>query len=196
MPPEQVRRCTRRSQEPCSPPGSGRDRAVCISMPVSPNSIWPESRACARMWIRSLTCAVPPLWYLADGRRHSWWPTVSSRARPSRARGLNVHYRTSQRPCDAGNALDLGNHQTPKVIHIVGFGPNDHVIRAGDVIGLGYPGDQTDGRRYIGGLADLGLDEDISLDHIGLPVISVFDTLPQPDTRNTAARRSDDGPPC
>ncbi|HET9896199.1 MAG TPA: thiamine-phosphate kinase [Streptosporangiaceae bacterium] len=52
-------------------------------------------------------------------------------------------------------------------------------MRASDVVCLSYAGDLPDGGCHVGGFADLGLDEDVSLDHLGLRVISVVATLSQ-----------------
>ena len=67
------------------------------------------------------------------------------------------------------HTLDLGDDQLAQVVHIVRLGPDDHVVRTGDVVRLGYAGDLADVHGDIGGLADLGLDEDVSVNHAVLP---------------------------
>src|SRR5580658_2166210 len=84
-----------------------------------------------------------------------------------------MHYGAGESPGDTRYALDLGYDQTAKVIHVVGFSAHDHVVGAGDVVSLRDATDSADGHSYIGSLADFGLDEDISLNHSGLPVVCV-----------------------
>jgi thiamine-monophosphate kinase len=74
-----------------------------------------------------------------------------------------------QGPGDAGYALDLGDHELPEIIHVARFGPDDHVVGAGDVLGQGHPLDIADAASDLGGLAHLGLHQDVSLDHASSP---------------------------
>src|SRR5258708_14879130 len=100
-----------------------------------------------------------------------------------------MYDRAGQRSGNAWDALDLRYDEAAKVIHVVRLGANDHVVGAGDVVGLGDAADLPDGRGHIGGFADLSLDEDVSLDHRGLLVIFVLDTLPQGDHVDARGRR-------
>jgi thiamine-monophosphate kinase len=79
-----------------------------------------------------------------------------------------MHNRARERPCDAGDALDLGDDEPAEVIHVVRLGPDDDVIGASDVVGLGDAGDLRDSERYFGCLPDLGLDENVRLHHVAL----------------------------
>src|SRR6185437_8508165 len=99
-----------------------------------------------------------------------------------------MYDRAGQRSGNAWHALNLRYHEAAKVIHVVGLGADDHVVGAGDIVGLGDATDFPDGRGHIGSLADLSLDEDISLDHRGLPVICVPDTLSQATTPGARGR--------
>ena len=87
--------------------------------------------------------------------------------------------RAGEGPGNAGHALDLGDDEAAKVIDVIGFGADDDVVGTSDIISLGDAGDPPDGSSYLGSFTDLSLDEDVSLDHMGLPVISVIDTLQQ-----------------
>jgi thiamine-monophosphate kinase len=79
-----------------------------------------------------------------------------------------MHNRARERPGDARHALDLGDDEAAKVIHVVRLGPDDDVVGARDVIGLGDAGDQRDSECYFGCLPDLGLDENVRLHHVAL----------------------------
>src|SRR5262249_60213279 len=54
-------------------------------------------------------------------------------------------------------------------IDVVRLGPDDDVVGTGDVVSLGYAGDLPDMQSDVGGLTNLCLDEDISLNHAVLP---------------------------
>ena len=70
---------------------------------------------------------------------------------------------------DARDPLDLGHDELAQIIDVVGLGPDDHVVGTCDVVRLGYAGDLRDLHGNVGGLADLSLDEDVSLNHAVLP---------------------------
>jgi thiamine-monophosphate kinase len=80
-----------------------------------------------------------------------------------------MHNRAGQRPGDAGDTLNLGDHEFAEVVHVVRLSPDDHVVGTGDVICLGNAGDLADVHGDVGSLADLCLDEDISVNHAVLP---------------------------
>src|SRR4051794_36198593 len=73
--------------------------------------------------------------------------------------------RAGQGTGDAVHLLDLRDHHAAEVVHGVGLGPHDHVIRSCHVLGLDDSRDLADrlgdGRR----LADLRLDQDVRLYH-------------------------------
>jgi hypothetical protein len=79
-----------------------------------------------------------------------------------------VHDGTGERPGDASHALDLGDDQPAKFVHVVRLGANDDVVRAGDVVGLGDAADLRNGERDVGCLPDLSLDENVRLHHVAL----------------------------
>ena len=67
------------------------------------------------------------------------------------------------------NSLNLGDDEPAEVIDVLRLGAHDNVIRPGHVLRLGYPGNLGDPGGYLRGLADLGLDEDVGVDHDVLP---------------------------
>jgi len=79
-----------------------------------------------------------------------------------------MYDRAGQRPCNAWNSLNLRYYEPTEVIDVLSFSANDHVVGASHIVSLGNAGDLADRNRYVGSLPDLGLDEDISLDHIAL----------------------------
>ena len=79
-----------------------------------------------------------------------------------------MHDRAGERPGDAGHALDLGDDKPAKVIHVVRFGPDDHVVRPGNVVSLSDAANLRDSESYLGCLPDLGLDENVRLHHVAL----------------------------
>jgi 2-phospho-L-lactate guanylyltransferase len=81
------------------------------------------------------------------------------------AGSLYVHDRAGQRPGDPWHRLDLRDHEPAQVVDVFGLGPHDHVVRPGDIVGLGDAADVTDLLRDLGGLADLRLDEDVCVHH-------------------------------
>lgn len=76
-----------------------------------------------------------------------------------------MHDGAGERSGDAGYTLDLGDDEAAKVVHVVGLGPDDHVIGSRDVVGLGHAGDLADAEGHVGCLPDLGLDENVCLHH-------------------------------
>jgi thiamine-monophosphate kinase len=69
---------------------------------------------------------------------------------------------------DARYALNLRDDQAAEIVDIVRLGPDYDVVRPGDVVGLSHSGNLPDLRGYVGRLADLRLDEDVSLHHFTL----------------------------
>src|SRR5881392_2446694 len=82
-----------------------------------------------------------------------------------RRRGLQVDDRAGQSARDAVHLLDLGDHHATQLVDRVGLCAHDHVVGAGDVLGLDHswnlPDQLGDGRR----LAYFGLDQDVRLYH-------------------------------
>ena len=81
---------------------------------------------------------------------------------------LYVHDRARERPGDARYALDLGDDEAAKVIHVLRLGPYDDVVGPSDVVGLGDAADLRDSDSHVGSLPDLGLDENVRLHHVAL----------------------------
>src|SRR5208282_1652119 len=106
--------------------------------------------------------------------------------------------RASQRSGDPGDALNLGDNELAEIVNVVCLGPDDHVIGTCNVIRLCHAIDLTDVRGDVGRLADLCLDEDISLNHAVLPgtpnVWLRYPTYPSGGRRLCPAH-SDAGPP-
>ena len=82
---------------------------------------------------------------------------------------VEVDHRTGQCPGDAVDVLYLGHDELAELVDVVGFGADDHVVGAGDILRRGDAGDARRSRRDRGRLADLGLDEDVCVDH-GAPL--------------------------
>src|SRR5216683_599653 len=78
---------------------------------------------------------------------------------------LDVDDGAGQGPGDAGYPLDLGDHEPPEVINIGRFCPDDHVIGAGDIVGLRHAVDGRNPDGDLGGFPYLGLNEDVRLHH-------------------------------
>jgi hypothetical protein len=57
---------------------------------------------------------------------------------------LQVHDWTGESPGDASHRLDPRHHQLAELIDVAGFGADDHVIGAGDGLGLLDTGDVDD----------------------------------------------------
>jgi hypothetical protein len=57
-------------------------------------------------------------------------------------------------PGDAGYPLDLGDHQPAEQVDVVGLGPDNDVIRPGDVVRLRDTGDLPDADGDVGCLPD------------------------------------------
>ena len=58
-----------------------------------------------------------------------------------------------------------GDDQLAQLVDGLGLGANDHVVRAGDVLGLGDAADRAHLIGDGGGLADLRLDQDVRVHH-------------------------------
>src|ERR1700712_997641 len=71
---------------------------------------------------------------------------------------------TGQRAGDAVERLHLRHDQLAQLVDVAGLGAHDHVVGAGDVLGQDDALDVGDPRGDLRGLADVGLDQDVSLD--------------------------------
>jgi hypothetical protein len=78
---------------------------------------------------------------------------------------LEVDHRAGEGAGDAVHRLDPGDHELAQVVDVAGLGADDHVVGAGDVLGLLDALDLGDLLGDLGGLADLGLDEDVCRHH-------------------------------
>src|SRR4029450_3319657 len=76
-----------------------------------------------------------------------------------------VDDRTGEGAGDAVDRLHPRDHQFAELVQVACLGADDHVIGAGDGLGLLYAGDVDDLRGDLGRLADLGLDEDVCRHH-------------------------------
>jgi hypothetical protein len=76
-----------------------------------------------------------------------------------------VDDRTGEGPGDAGHRLHPRHHQLAELVDVACFGADDHVVGAGEGLGLLDAGDVDDVLGHLGGLADLGLDEDVCRHH-------------------------------
>jgi len=79
-----------------------------------------------------------------------------------------VNDRAGQRPRYSWYALDLRYHEPTELIDVLSFRADYNVVRTGHIVSLRHAVDLADGRRYRRSLPDLGLDEDVSLDHVAL----------------------------
>ncbi len=115
---------------------------------------------CARTWIPPVTSSwrQPSAWARGPRRR---WP-------PGSRRRLDMHDRAGQRPGDAGDALNLGHDHLAQVVNVVGLGPDDDVVRPGDVVGLHDAGDLRNAAGDFSRLSDFSLDEDVCVNHVVL----------------------------
>src|SRR5215207_2232034 len=78
---------------------------------------------------------------------------------------LQVHDRTGEGPSDASHGLHPRHHQLTELVDVLSFGADDHDVGAGDGLGLLDTGNVDDVLGDLGGLADLGLDEDVCRYH-------------------------------
>src|SRR5690606_32704040 len=78
---------------------------------------------------------------------------------------------------DARDGLDLRHHEGAELVDGGALGADDDVVRTGDVLGLLDPGDLGDCGGDLGGLADLGLHEDVGVNGHGWSFRSGHDTL-------------------
>src|SRR5438132_409362 len=116
-------------------------------------------------------------WWCPTSRATASTPTCAARwrsawaraARRSRPNCSDVHHGAGERPGDPGHGLDVRRDQPAQLVDVLRLGAHDDVVGAGDVLRLGDPADLSDERGHIGGLADFGLDEDVSLHHEVLP---------------------------
>src|SRR4051794_24686163 len=69
--------------------------------------------------------------------------------------------------------MHVGGDQRCQLIHVRGLRAHDHVVGAGDVLGVRDAGQFLQRRRDLGCLPDLGLDQDVSLDHRAPPAVIV-----------------------
>src|SRR5262245_50416494 len=124
-----------------------------------------QARACLARVTSPVTDARPKPSATATG---SLSLCVRQQPAPATSRWSDMYDRAGQRPCNARNYLNLGYYETAEVVDVLSFSANDHVVGPGHIVSLGYAGDLADGRCDVSGLPDLGLDEDISLDHVAL----------------------------
>jgi hypothetical protein len=82
-----------------------------------------------------------------------------------------VHDRAGLGPRDAFHGLDPRHDELAQIVDGLGLGPHDHVVGPGDVLGGDHPRDACDLGGHGGGLADLGLHQDVGLHH-GVPLSS------------------------
>ena len=78
-----------------------------------------------------------------------------------------VDDRTGQRPGDPVDALHPGDHELAQLVDALRLGTHDDVIGSRDVLGHRDALDERDLACDVGGLADLGLNEDVRLHHHG-----------------------------
>jgi hypothetical protein len=85
-------------------------------------------------------------WLRPDARRDCrLLPRGRHRSVPRGAQALpEVHDRTGQGPSDAVDRLDQGHHQLAELVQVAGLGADDHVVGAGDSLGLLHAGDVDD----------------------------------------------------
>jgi hypothetical protein len=76
-----------------------------------------------------------------------------------------VDHRAGQGAGDAVDRLDPGHHQLAQVVDVPSLCADDHVVGSGDVLGLLDALDLGDLLGDLGGLADLGLNEDLCRHH-------------------------------
>jgi len=138
----------------------------------------PTLRLLAARWqelgVGELVTDVLPLARAAEGIARSVRSSGEGAARTGRggvrrwvpaASPSQVDHGAGEGPGDALHGLDLGHDELPELVHVPRLGADDHVVGAGDVLGLGDPLDLADLLRDLRGLAHLGLDEDVRLDH-------------------------------
>ena len=92
---------------------------------------------------------------------------VGDRGRVSRA--TEVHDGAGERAGDAVDHLHPAHDHLAELVDRRGLGAGDHVVGAGDVLGRHDAVDLGDLVGHLGGLADLGLDEDVRADGHGVP---------------------------
>src|SRR5215211_6071097 len=78
---------------------------------------------------------------------------------------LEVYHWAGEGPGDAVDRLDARHYQLAELVDVVGLGPDDHVVGAGDRLGLLDAGDVEGVLGDLGRLADLGLDQDVRRHH-------------------------------
>src|ERR1700744_4399270 len=105
-----------------------------------------------------MPCAQPP---------RSAWVHAAARSPPNCS--SDVHHGAGERPGDPGDGLDVGRDQPAEFVDVGRLGPDDHGIGAGDVLSLIDTAELADVCSPVGGLADFGLNEDVSLHHEVLP---------------------------
>src|SRR5680860_1402799 len=81
----------------------------------------------------------------------------------------DVYDGAGQRAGDAVEGLHPGHDELPELVDVARLGASDHVVGPGDVLGQGHTLELSNRGRYLGGLSDVGLDQDVGLnDHAEL----------------------------
>ena len=125
-------------------------------------------------------------------------PARATSGRPSRRRAggssgsaiaTEMHHRAGERAGDAGHELDLADDHLAELVDAVRLGEHDHVVRAGDRVDPDHSGDIPDRGGHVTRLSDLGLDEDVRLDHDTTPIRRRATRLARETTVRTASAR-------
>src|SRR5947209_4880070 len=80
-------------------------------------------------------------------------------------RSSEVDHRARQRAGDALDALNLGEHEFAEVIKSRRARADDDVVRTGDILSVRNTVERGNFPGHLGGLPDLGLNEDVRLHH-------------------------------
>ena len=88
------------------------------------------------------------------------------------------------------HSLDLGHDEPAEVIDVLRLGAHDDVVRPGHVFRLSHSGDLGNRGGHLRGLADLGLDEDVCVDHDVLPGRAEHERHQESSRYSTRAARS------
>ena len=99
-------------------------------------------------------------------RRREAWPERPGAARAKSGK-LEIHHGAGERAGDPVDLLDGRHHEPAELVERVGLRLHDHVVGAGDVVGLHHAVDAPCRLGDLLGPPDLGLDEDICGDAHG-----------------------------